>query len=689
MSLGSFSYLSAASAFALLAVLLTTIWRSGPRSGLLTVTVSVNAVWAVFASQVAGPAGFRPDAYGVFEILRYVALFVFLLKLFDPVINGNQSYRKFRNRTLLLSVVFALLLLALEVFSQQLTRRIAIPNLLSLLIIGHIFLSLIGLAIIEQLFRNTAGQHRWAVKYLFVGVGGIFAYDFYLYSNALLFHGIDPGLWQARGFVNLIIVPMLALSAARNKDWSLNLFVSRDVVFTTTAFIAAGLYLLIMAAAGYYLREFGGGWGRVAQAVFFSLALILLATVLFSGMFRARLRVFLSKHFFSDKYDYRREWLELTRSLTEHSDGSSPYETVIRIFARIVDVRAGSIWIRNGEEGFHNVARWNTELIAEPEPLDSSLVHFLETTGYVINVHDIANRPDEYEGLTLPDWLASVNRAWLIVPLYGLNSIIGFVVLSNPLALRIINWEDRDLLKTAAKQVSSHLTVLRTSDQLAQARQFEVFNRLSAYMVHDLKNIAAELELIGRNADKHRNNPAFLEDAFATVNNASKDIQRLLEQLRNRRARTEKKVIVDLCSMIHDVIEKKSDTKPLPTVEGDCDGYQVMAQSDRLANVLAHLLDNAQQATAAEGFVKIRVIAKDRVNVVEIMDNGHGMDAEFIRNRLFRPFDTTKGNAGMGIGMYESREFIRQLGGDIKVESKPGKGTVIALHLPSGTNRQG
>ncbi len=683
MSLGTFSYLSAGFAFALFAILLLTKWRGGYRDGLLAITVLISAVWAVLASQVMNGESYRSYAYETFEILRYAAWYIFLLKLFDPAVSKYPGYRKIRDRSLLLSLVFALLLLTIELFSDQLARLVAVPNLVSSQLIGHIFLSMIGLAIIEQLFRNTSTQHRWAVKYLFVGVGGIFAYDFYLYSCALLFRGIDPGLWDARGFVNLIVVPMLALSAVRNKGWSLNLFVSRDVAFTTTAFVAAGLYLMVMAAAGYYLREFGHGWGRVAQAVFFSLALVLLVVVLFSGMFRARLRVFIGKHFYSNKYDYRREWLQLTRNLNERSDGSSAYEAVIRIFARMVDVRTGSVWMREGDEGFQNVAVWNTARIDVPEPPDSSLIRFLETKGYIINLYELTDCADEYEGLEVPAWLSSINRAWLIVPLNGLDSVMGFVVLANPLVSRTINWEDRDLLKTAAKQISSHLTVLKTSDQLTQARQFEVFNRLSAYMVHDLKNIAAELELIGRNADKHRDNPEFLEDTFATVKHASKDIQRLLDQLRNRHAGTEKKVVVDLCSLIRDVIGKKADSRPLPSLETECSDYQTVAEKDRLANVLAHLLDNARQATDENGYVKIRVSAGDSVNIIEIMDNGHGMDMEFIRMRLFRPFDTTKGNAGMGIGMYESREFVRQMGGDIRVDSEPGKGTIIALQLPS------
>jgi signal transduction histidine kinase len=98
--------------------------------------------------------------------------------------------------------------------------------------------------------------------------------------------------------------------------------------------------------------------------------------------------------------------------------------------------------------------------------------------------------------------------------------------------------------------------------------------------------------------------------------------------------------------------------------------------------VLKHLIDNAQQATDDDGEIVIRQSGGTDGYEIEIRDTGHGMDDDFIRNRLFKPFDTTKGNAGMGIGMYESREFIRKLGGDILVSSNPGKGSIITLQIP-------
>jgi signal transduction histidine kinase len=109
----------------------------------------------------------------------------------------------------------------------------------------------------------------------------------------------------------------------------------------------------------------------------------------------------------------------------------------------------------------------------------------------------------------------------------------------------------------------------------------------------------------------------------------------------------------------------------------------VTADRQRLENVLVHLVENAQQATTVAGHVQLNLRMEAAACVVEIIDDGQGMDADFIRERLFKPFDTTKGNAGMGIGMYETREFIHELGGEIQVSSTPGEGTTIALYFPA------
>ena len=414
---------------------------------------------------------------------------------------------------------------------------------------------------------------------------------------------------------------------------------------------------------------------------------MLLAVVLFSAQLRARIRVFLGKHFYKNKYDYRQEWLRLTQELSDKEQGKERFDAVTYVLGRIVNARAGMLWLRDERKQYRNAAAWHTSRIDAVIPGDAALIQFLEDTGFVINLMELESQANEYKGLVLPQWMATIDQPWLIVPLFGLESLLGFVILANPLNTRSINWEDRDLLKTAAKQVASYLAVLTTSEALAEAKQFEVFNRLSAYMVHDLKNIAAELELVARNAEKHQGNAEFLEDAFATIDNAAGGINRLLDQFRNKRLQNEKASIIDLGRLVEEVIETKQGQSPRPRLDAFCESCYVAAEKGRLANVLAHLIDNAQEATGEEGSVTITLASKASMHMIEIRDTGHGMDADFIQNRLFRPFDTTKGNAGMGIGMYEGRELIRHLGGEVYVQSEPGKGTSISLHLPASPER--
>jgi putative PEP-CTERM system histidine kinase len=558
----------------------------------------------------------------------------------------------------------------------------AFPGQYVIGIVGSLALSLIGLAIVEQLYRNTSPRHRRATKYLYLGVGVIFAYDFYLYADALLFRSIDQSLWAARGIVHMMVVPMLVISSARNKNWALNIFVSRDIVLSTTAFFGGGIYLLVMAGAGYYLREFGGSWGEVIQVVFFILALVFLLVILSSARLRALIRVFLGKHFYKNKYDYRIEWLRLTEDLNDTVLSEQHYRTAIKSIAHIVDARAGSLWLCDERGIYLNVDAWQSRILHDSVESTSSLIQFLTEKNYVINIDEFDAHASEYDGLLLPEWLQEIEQPWLIIPLYGADAPLGLVVLADPLVKRAINWEDRDLLKTAAKQIASYLTVLMTSAQLAEAKQFEVFTRLSAYMVHDLKNIAAELELVAINAKKYAANPEFIKDAFETVDNTAADINRMLDQLRNRRTQVEKKVMIDLVELVQQVVVSRQHLMPAPQLQVLSGSDLVPLEKGRFSNVLAHLIDNAQQATDDAGEVILILSTVDDMCSIEIRDTGCGMDEIFIRNRLFKPFDTTKGNAGMGIGMYESREFIRQLGGEIYVQSKSGKGSIITLHIP-------
>jgi signal transduction histidine kinase len=119
------------------------------------------------------------------------------------------------------------------------------------------------------------------------------------------------------------------------------------------------------------------------------------------------------------------------------------------------------------------------------------------------------------------------------------------------------------------------------------------------------------------------------------------------------------------------------------------DNYlEIVADKDRFTAIMIHMIKNAQEATEQDGEVMICVEKIDQNAVITIQDNGSGMEDKFIKERLFRPFQTTKGNAGMGIGVYETREYVTSLNGSLKVNSKLGEGTIFTISIPvtlSGT----
>jgi putative PEP-CTERM system histidine kinase len=209
--------------------------------------------------------------------------------------------------------------------------------------------------------------------------------------------------------------------------------------------------------------------------------------------------------------------------------------------------------------------------------------------------------------------------------------------------------------------------------------------------VHDLKNLIAQLSLLVSNAAKHKNNPLFIDDVVRTVENSVARMNRLLIQLRSGSAGTSDPVcadraLIELCALLREVAAAKASRKPIPTVECAEVGMAVLGDRDQLATAIGHIVQNAQEATPPQGTVRLRLESAAGQAIIEVEDSGSGMDASFIQERLFSPFDSTKGRAGMGIGAYESRELIRQMGGDIDVTSRPGEGTTFRIVLPLVTD---
>lgn len=677
-------YALCATMFALLGALLSVGWRSRFQGAYLLLAVFASAIWAGLSAWHSYDGNVDLRLVWVAEIVRNLLWIVLLLRLLKPLAEGSRRYsfvlRAVRTGGLVLGLFMVLAMNELPVFGLS----IAPANIQQLLLIGQLLFAVLGMALVEQLYRNTPQEQRWGIKYLCFGLAVTFVYDFYLYTDAMLFRRLDVDIWSARGAINTMVVPMLGVTTARNPDWSLPVLLSRRMVFHSTALFGAGLYMLLMALAGYYIKLYGGQWGTVLQIVFLAGAFVLLGAMLFSGALRARVKVFLNKHFFSYRYDYREEWLRLMDLLAGQNDLPLK-ERAIWALSEIADSPGGSLWLCDDKRKYRSVAHFNQSAVDAPAlGAEHPLMRFMQEKQWIVDLNDARRQSDEVYGeLDLPGWLQGNDDYWLVVPLIQEGHMLGFVVLQQPRAPQSLNWENRDLLKTAGMQTASYLALYQAADALADARQFEGFNRLSAFVIHDLKNLIAQLSLVAKNAAKHKHNPEFIDDAVRTIENSVNKMNKLMAQLRSADAsgKNDRRPI-DLVEELRAVVDGRLNASPKPSFHAQAEQVMVLGQEDRLGAVFGHVLQNALDATPSDGDVRVKLRVSGGHAIVEICDTGTGMDANFIQDRLFRPFDSTKGLTGMGIGAYECREVVQAAGGQVDVDSQLGRGTVFRIMLP-------
>lgn len=673
-----FSYFFAAMAFLTLSLLLLTVWRGRLHWISLASACILTTIWAAAISLHAFlniPLGMIAQSL---EVLRGAGWIVFLLILLDPP--ETPSFSKI---THIKSYAIGISVFLLLQFVATIYNALGLPDFfggafdLITNAGGKVAFAVIGMLLLEQFFRNMSEKSRWGIKFACLGIGGLFVYDFYLFSDAMLFRKINPEIWAARGFVNALTVPLIAISLARNPKWSEGILVSRRILLHSATMFGAAFYLLAMAAAGYYLKFFGGDWGSVMQVAFLFVAITLLIVLFFSGSVRSWLKVFISKHFYNYNYDYREEWIRFTRTLS--TEGADLSERAIRALAELVESPAGALFISREGGQCEPSAQWNMNLAADFVPIDSGFCRLLEEKQWVIDLQDFDSQFDIYEGVTIPPWLQQYAAAWLVLPLILHGKLFGFVVLANARSKIKLNWEVLDLLKIAGSQAASYLAQQESANALMVARQFESFSRMSTFMVHDLKNLVAQLSLLLSNSEKHKNNPEFQKDMIETIDHSVQKMKVLLQRL-SRGASEDATSRVLLEKLLRQAVDSKSPYLPKPVLQIQTSKLWVHANWERLERVIGHLIQNAIEATQKDGEICVKLSQQDNFAIVEISDTGNGMSKEFIRDQLFSPFVSTK-VAGMGIGVFETREYVHQLGGKLEVTSLPSVGSTFKISL--------
>ncbi|HEV2593714.1 MAG TPA: XrtA/PEP-CTERM system histidine kinase PrsK [Sphingomicrobium sp.] len=541
-----------------------------------------------------------------------------------------------------------------------------------------------ALVLVHNLYGQASPASRGNIRFAMIGLALIWTYDLNLYTSLYLGSAGAKGLIVWRGVAVALAAPLFALASRKEGAWRVRL--SRAATFQSLSLLAICAYFALMAILATALRGSRVDWS--SSLVVAALAIMTVAAMVLIPSARARawLKVKIAKHLFEHRYDYRTEWLRFTETLGRAGPDAPPLaDRIVKAFADIIDAPGGMLLVSDGGQG---LAIASTSEWPGGRPTPSSFEEAgqfwtaLEASGRVLEFAALRGgwAAAEDRAIGVPPWLLQEESAWGGIPLLHEQRLVGLVILAAPDYRRQLDWEDFDLFRTAGHQAASSLAEALGQEALSQAQRFEEFNRRFAFILHDIKNLVSQLSLVARNAERHADNPEFRADMVATLKSSVGKMNDLLARLAPRsQSRVERIEAQPLRPILLAAIAAKRRERDV-TLLGDT-ALEVLVDGSALEQAVAHLVQNALDASSDEP-VTIRVESSDVRVTIAISDKGTGMDGDFIRNRLFQPFSSTK-PGGFGIGAFEARSLVTAMGGSISVDSRLGRGTTFTIHLPA------
>ncbi|WP_119395188.1 XrtA/PEP-CTERM system histidine kinase PrsK [Salinibius halmophilus] len=544
---------------------------------------------------------------------------------------------------------------------------------------NFLVLSAMALGSLEQLVRNSnVGRF---IKLISVSLSLLLASYIAYYAVSLIVQESLQELWLARAAMIMLSSCFIVLAGVlfhRERDYHANIGFSRPVMFYGTSTLIVSIGLVVIGVGSYYVQLFSGLWSLYFYALLLGSCLLAMAALFFSSTLRTNMRVWVSKHFFSHKYDYRKEWITSIRVLSCAHDFDSLQKSAFMVLSNAVHADAGEIKLRTGK-AFKTVFTHNQDA-TKNLPASDDMVRFMEERGWVFAPKQYNNALAEGNEL-LPFWLKGKTCPDLIVPLRANSQVIGIALLSNCKMPYGINWEDLDVLKTLGREIASHMLLYKQQDEMSDRKQLDAYNKMTAFVMHDLNNVAAQLRLLSKNAEKHKTNPAFVDDMVMTVSNSAGRMQKLIQRFNQPQTSTTASFSIN--DALQEAITRCTNASfPIDVTLNAADQK---VQSDRESFIMAvqHLLKNAQEASEPGQHIELQTYDTVHTFVIKVRDFGKGMTSDFINKQLFKPFNTTKVGKGMGIGVYLTREFFAELNGQMQVESQPGQGTTFTIELGS------
>jgi putative PEP-CTERM system histidine kinase len=541
---------------------------------------------------------------------------------------------------------------------------------------------------LERTFRSAIGTMRWRIKFLLLGLGIVFGARIYTRSEALLFSGQSLTLAGVETGSLLIGCILMAIAYFRSDFADVDVYPSRAVLHTSLVVLVTGGYLFIVGVLAQIVAQMGGSGNFQAQAFLVLLAIVLLAVLLLSDRFRRSAQHLLSRHFQRPQYDFRKIWSGFTQCTSSALDESTLCAAAVKLISHTFDALSVTIWLYvDSKESLVFGASTSKSHREATQPVPSSSLASLRNVFQPFNLEkakqDWAQPLRQISSTQFPEGGDRIG-----IPLAAGDRWLGLVILADRVGAGRYTFEEYDLLKCIGDQIAANLLKLRLSAELMLGKEREAFQNISAFFVHDLKNTASTLNLMLQNLPVHFDDPAFRKDALQGIGKTADRINQLIERLSVLRHKLElKPTECDLNQLVAESVEMLNGASEVELIKELGPVPKLAADREQLQSVITNLLLNARDAVGSRGRVTVRTDQRGGWAALSVADNGCGMSPVFLRDSLFRPFQTTK-KKGLGIGMFHSKMIVEAHRGNIQVKSELGIGTTFRVMLPLQAARE-
>jgi len=644
------------------------------------------------------------------------------------LIYGRENYRDSlkSGRFYLISLYFAFLILAIMVLSGIVNFEyfVVSPNYGFILtkpglvfIIFLLICDLVALVNLENIYRQTKQENK-RIKYPAIIYIGMLSFRLLVYSLALGFFQIQMSFIEVASITLIIANSFIAYPVTRPEPRSTGIYVGRAVIAKSYTLLLAGIYLLVVGLLGKIIQMIGENLNFFFALLISFFVLLALMAVLVSRSLKQRFQSFIERNFYRRKYDYRKEWENFSQKVFSILNMKELLQEILNTVSETIGADSAFIMLLDERKGEFFVAEAGEQKVGDLViPANNTFLDWLWRYGSPVQIENgkckagkaFSNPPDVPNSIlnTVLHGTENgkqVNGSVFCVPIIAENRLMAIITLScmkkdgdlktqkhRNTEARYFQ-EDMDILETMANQISIAIMNVKKSQELAVSRELESFYKLSSMLLHDLKNSASMLSLVVQNATDNFDNPEFQKDALDTLSNAVSKIQKIISRLSSTPRKEEFQHIqpTDIVEITNKAISSSGvvnmsrmkfiqELNPLP---------KLMLDPENIERVILNLILNAIESIENEGIITVKTSQnQDGFIQISISDTGCGMSQEFIRNCLFRPFQTTK-IKGMGIGLYQCKEIMDVYGGVIEVQSQPGVGSVFTIKLPFVNNKE-